>query len=401
MKILTIFGTRPEAIKMVPVVRALAAASGVQSIVCSTGQHQAMLAPLLEMFDITPDYQLDVMQPGQDLNSLSARLFAQLGPVLDAERPDRVLVHGDTTSAGIAAMAAFHQRIPVAHVEAGLRTGNLQQPWPEEMNRRVVDVIGDLLFAPTAGAASNLRNENLAGRIVVTGNTVIDALHLATARIGADPVLRAQLDAQLPFVASSAAAGRKILLVTGHRRENIGRGFSAICAALARLAARPDISIVYPLHLNPQVRGPVLEQLGGLANVHLVAPLDYLPFVRLMQHAHVVLTDSGGVQEEAPALGKPVLVMRDVTERPEAVAAGTVQLVGTGAARIVAGVNALYDQPHHYATFARNINPYGDGHAAARIVAALTGAPFTEFQPAMPPARSLHHRPLQPAPSTT
>jgi UDP-N-acetylglucosamine 2-epimerase (non-hydrolysing) len=385
LKILTIFGTRPEAIKMAPVVRALAAAPGVQSVVCSTGQHQAMLAPLMQLFGITPDYQLDVMQPGQDLNSLSARLFAQLAPVLKAERPDRVLVHGDTTSASIAAMAAFHQQIPVAHVEAGLRTGNLQQPWPEEMNRRVVDVIGDLLFAPTTGAADNLRRERLAGRIIVTGNTVIDALHLAVQRIGADAALRGTLDRQMPFVADSDNQGRRILLVTGHRRENIGPGFSAICAALAKLAERDDISIVYPVHLNPQVRGPVLQQLGGRDNVHLIEPLDYLQFVRLMQHAHVVLTDSGGVQEEAPALGKPVLVMRDVTERPEAVAAGTVQLVGTGTARIVAGVSALFDQPQRYSAFARNLNPYGDGRAAARIVAALTGAPFTEFLPATPP----------------
>ena len=386
---------------MAPVVRALADAPGVQSVLCSTGQHQTMLAPVLQLFGLTPDFQLDVMRPGQGLNSLSARLFAQLGPVLETERPDRVLVHGDTTSAGIAAMAAFHQRIPVAHVEAGLRTGNMQQPWPEEMNRRVVDVIGDLLFAPTAGAAANLRRERLAGRIVVTGNTVIDALHLAVGRIGADAALRAQLDADLPFVTSSDNEGRRILLVTGHRRENIGPGFDAICAALAQLAARPDISIVYPVHLNPQVRGPVLEKLGGLANVHLIAPLDYLPFVRLMQHAHVVLTDSGGVQEEAPALGKPVLVMRDVTERPEAVAAGTVQLVGTSAARIVAGVSALYDQPVRHAAFARNLNPYGDGHAAQRIVAALTGAPYTEFLAATQPARHLPFLSSQPVSTNT
>lgn len=382
MKILSIFGTRPEAIKMAPVVRALAASAGVESVVCVTGQHKSMLDQVMELFGIVASHDLDVMRPSQSLNGLSARLFEKLGPVLEAERPDRVLVHGDTTTATVAAMASFHQRIPVAHVEAGLRTGNLQQPWPEEMNRRVVDVIGDYLFAPTAGSAGNLRNENLAGRIIVTGNTVIDALQLTAGRIDADAALQQRLDRHFPFVAAAQQAGRKLLLVTGHRRENFGAGFDGICLALAELARRDDIEIVYPVHLNPQVLGPVHATLGGLPNVHLIAPLDYLHFVRLMQHAHVVLTDSGGVQEEAPALGKPVLVMRDVTERPEAVASGTVRLVGTDPRRIVATVAELFDDAASHASFARKINPYGDGRSAQRIVSALTGKPFTEFETA-------------------
>lgn len=377
MKILSIFGTRPEAIKMAPVVRALAAADGVEAVICVTGQHKSMLDQVMQLFGIEARHNLDMMQPDQSLNDLSARLFARLGPVLEAERPDRVLVHGDTTTATIAAMAAFHQRIPVAHVEAGLRTGNLGQPWPEEMNRRMIDVIGDYLFAPTAGAAENLRGENLAGRIIVTGNTVIDALHLAVQRIALDAVLRATLDAHFPFLSS----GRKLLLVTGHRRENFGAGFAGICQALATLAQRDDIDIVYPVHLNPHVHEPVHALLGGRPNVHLIAPLDYLHFVRLMQHAHVVLTDSGGVQEEAPALGKPVLVMRDVTERPEAVASGTVRLVGTDAQRIVANVAALFDDDGSHVAFSGRVNPYGDGRAAGRIVSALLGQPFEPFNP--------------------
>ncbi|MRW82860.1 UDP-N-acetylglucosamine 2-epimerase (non-hydrolyzing) [Pseudoduganella sp. FT26W] len=379
MKILSIFGTRPEAIKMAPVVRALASADDIESVVCVTGQHKSMLDQVMHLFDITAQHNLEVMQPEQTLNSLSARLFEKLGPVLEAERPDRVLVHGDTTTAAIAAMAAFHQRIPVAHIEAGLRTGNMQQPWPEEMNRRNIDVMGDYLFAPTAGAAENLRNENLAGRIIVTGNTVIDALQLTVQRIRSDVALQQLLDAEFPFLADARRAGRKLLLVTGHRRENFGAGFAGICQALAQLSERDDIEIVYPVHLNPQVLGPVKAMLSGRDNVHLIAPLDYLHFVRLMQHAHVVLTDSGGVQEEAPALGKPVLVMRDVTERPEAVASGTVRLVGTVPARIVANVAELFDNAAVHAGFARKANPYGDGRSAQRIVAALTGVPFTEF----------------------
>lgn len=394
MKIISLFGTRPEAIKMAPVVRCLERTAGIDSVVCITGQHRSMLRQVMQLFDIHADHDLDVMQPDQTLNGLCARLFAAIGPLLLAERPDMVLVHGDTSTAAIAAMAAFHLKIPVAHVEAGLRTGNLSQPWPEEMNRRVIDVIGETLFAPTAGAAANLRQENLGGRIVVTGNTVIDALHWTVERIAADRALRVSLDRAFPFLPAASAgavagaaagdgaamhSGRKILLVTGHRRENFGTGFADICSALRTLAQRPDILIVFPVHLNPNVRGPVMALLAGLDNVYLTDPQDYLHFVRLMQHASIILTDSGGVQEEAPALGKPVLVMRDVTERPEAVAAGTVQLVGTAPDAIVAAVGSLLERSDLYASFARCVNPYGDGLAAPRIVAALTGAPYTEF----------------------
>lgn len=360
---------------MAPLVLRLAAEPGIDSVVCVTGQHRTMLQQALNLFGIAADRDLDIMAPNQTLNGLSSRLFAAIDAVLDETRPDRVLVHGDTTTATVAAMAAFHRRIPVAHVEAGLRTHDISQPFPEEMNRRVVDVISDFLFAPTRSAKENLQAERLAGRIFVTGNTVIDALHLSTERIKTDDALRAALDAQLPALSPN----KKLLLVTGHRRENFGAGFENICAALLELSRRPDIQIVYPVHLNPNVRGPVLAELSHLSNVHLIDPLDYFQFVRLMQQAHVILTDSGGVQEEAPSLGKPVLVMRDVTERPEAIAAGTVKLVGADAARIVSSVNALYDDQALWRSFALRHNPYGDGHAAERIIAALVGRPFKEF----------------------
>lgn len=377
MKVLSIFGTRPEAVKMAPLARMLAATPGISASICVTGQHRAMLRQVLELFEIQPDYDLDLMQSNQTLNALSARALAALDPVLDALKPDRVLVHGDTTTAMAGALAAFHRGIPVGHVESGLRTQDMSQPWPEEMNRRVVDAISDLLFAPTAGAKANLLHENLAGKIFVTGNTVIDALHLCVQRIEADPQLKASLDQQLP----APQKGRKLLVVTGHRRENFGAGFQQICAALVALAKRSDMQIVYPVHLNPNVQEPVLAALSHLPNVHLIEPLDYFLFVRLMQRAHVILSDSGGVQEEAPALGKPVLVMRDVTERPEAVAAGTVRLVGTDAARIVAEVSRLYDDEQARANFTAcsTGNPYGDGHACKRIVAALLGQTFNDF----------------------
>lgn len=380
MKILSIFGTRPEAIKMAPLAVKLAATPSVQSAVCVTGQHRTMLRQVLELFSVVPDYDLDLMQPDQSLNGLSARAMAALDPVFEEVRPDRVLVHGDTTTAMAAALAAFHRRIPIGHVEAGLRTHDLSQPWPEEMNRRVVDAVSDHLFAPTATAKKHLLRENLGGRILVTGNTVIDALNLVVERIEADAWLREWLDGQLP----APLPGRRLLVVTGHRRENFGAGFRNICAALAALARRPDVQIVYPVHLNPNVRGPVLAELSGLPNVHLIEPLGYFLFVRLMQRAHVILTDSGGVQEEGPAFGVPVLVMRDRTERPEAVAAGTVRLVGTDAARIEAEVARLFDDDAAQAAFgaASAANPYGDGRAAQRIVAALLGQPVAEFAPA-------------------
>ncbi|WP_175626260.1 MULTISPECIES: non-hydrolyzing UDP-N-acetylglucosamine 2-epimerase [Oxalobacteraceae] len=378
MKVLSIFGTRPEAIKMAPLVRTLEQAASIDSVVCITGQHRTMLEQVMSLFDIKAHHDLDVMVPNQSLNSLCSRIFAKLDPILESERPDRVLVHGDTSTAMVAATAAFHRRIPVGHVEAGLRTGDLSQPWPEEMNRRVVDVMSDFLFAPTISSRDNLLRENLAGRIVVTGNTVIDALQLTAQRLDKDASLRARLDAKFPFISPQ----RRVLLVTGHRRENFGDGFAHICEALAELAQRPDIDIVYPVHLNPNVRGPVQQLLSNLPRVHLIEPLDYLEFVRLMQLSHVVLTDSGGVQEEAPSLGKPVLVMRDVTERPEAVAAGTVQLIGTSKKRIVDGVSLLFDDEKKYQQFSNVVNPYGDGHASSRIVRALLGKDFEEFNAA-------------------
>lgn len=360
---------------MAPVVRALAREADIESLVCVTGQHRQMLQQVLDLFDIKADYSLNVMQPDQTLNGLSARLIGLLDPVLEATRPDRILVHGDTTTAMIAALAAFHRRIPVAHVEAGLRTGDLSQPWPEEMNRRYVDVVSDLLLAPTGMAKSNLAAEHLSGRVVVTGNTVIDALRLTVEAIAFDHKLRDRLDAHFPYL----RADKKLLLVTGHRRENFGPGFAEICDALATLSRRPDIQIVYPVHLNPNVQGPVQAALAQLPNIHLIEPLDYLLFVRLMQRAHVILTDSGGVQEEAPSLGKPVLVMRNVTERPEAVAAGTVQLVGTDSTRIVAAVTRLYEDDVVWQHATQRLNPYGDGHAAERIASVLCGREIDEF----------------------
>ncbi len=375
VRILSIFGTRPEAIKMAPLVKQLELDAGIDSIVCVTGQHREMLNQVLDLFKIKPDHDLALMTGNQTLNGLASRLIASLDAVLDAEKPDRVLVHGDTTTASAAALAAFHRQIPVGHVEAGLRTGNMMQPWPEEMNRRVVDVVSDLMFAPTASSRKNLEAESLAGRVIVTGNTVIDALFMTIDRINNDAPLRAELDARMLYIDDV----RPVLLVTGHRRESFGAGFDGICSALAELSERDDVQIVYPVHLNPNVRGPVQDTLGKLPNVHLIEPLDYLGFVRLMQRASIILTDSGGVQEEAPALGKPVLVMRDVTERPEAVAAGTVSLVGTRRESIVKAVADLLDHPESRERFARSANPYGDGQASRRIVSALVGRPFDEF----------------------
>ncbi|MFJ3485738.1 non-hydrolyzing UDP-N-acetylglucosamine 2-epimerase [Pseudomonas sp. NPDC090202] len=380
LKVLSIFGTRPEAIKMAPLVKALAAEPDIDSQVCITGQHQSMLTQVLDMFDIRADYRLDVMTPGQSLNTLTAALYAAIDPVLEQAQPDRVLVHGDTTSAMVAAMSAFHRRIPVAHVEAGLRTGDIHQPWPEEMNRRSIDLVAEHLFTPTAQSRFNVLGERLQGKSIVTGNTVIDALQMTAERIERNRQLRAALDRQFGFLDPQ----RKLLLVTGHRRENFGDGFLDICKALRTLASRDDLQIVYPVHLNPNVLGPVTEHLGELPNVHLIKPLDYLSFVRLMQRAHVVLTDSGGVQEEAPSLGKPVLVMRDVTERPEAVAAGTVRLVGTDPDSIVRGVCALFDDEQLWRRTSQIANPYGDGKACGRIVDALLGRPVQEFVAELP-----------------
>jgi UDP-N-acetylglucosamine 2-epimerase (non-hydrolysing) len=375
LKILSVFGTRSEAIKMAPVVKALEDAPGLESIVCVSGQHRSMLEQVLQLFDIRPRYDLALMMANQTLNGLASRLIFSLDDVLAQERPDYVLVHGDTTTACSAALAAFHRRVRVAHIEAGLRTGDMSSPWPEEMNRRLIDAMSDLLFAPTPRAKANLLTEAHKGRIVVTGNTVIDALHATTARIDADAALRAKLDAQLPKLDEA----KPIVLVTGHRRESFGEGFAAICAALDQLARSGEVQIVYPVHLNPNVRGPARARIGNTPHVHLIEPLDYAAFVRLMQRASIVLTDSRGVQEEAPALGKPVLVMRDVTERPEAVEAGDVRLVGTSTEAIVAGVHALLGENRRGANLPEPASPYGDGLAAERIVAAIMGQPLNEF----------------------
>lgn len=389
IKILSIFGTAPEAIKMAPLVKALAQEPGIDSRICITGPQQSMLQQVLDMFDLKADYSLDVMRPGQTLNSLTAALYAAIDPVLEEMQPDKVLVHGDTTSAMVAAMSAFHRRIPIGHVEAGLRTGDIHQPWPEEMNRRSIDLVSDQLFTPTAESRRNVLGERLQGVSFVTGNTVIDALQMTAQRIDSNQTLRVALDRQFSFLVPE----RKTLLVTGHRREHIGDGFLNICKALRLLAQRNDMQIAYPVPVNPDVPSPVAELLGDLPNVHLIKPLDYLSFVRLMQRAHVILTDSGGVQEQAPSLGKPVLVTRDVTERPEAVAAGTVRLVGTDSNAIVRGVCALFDDEHLYRSASRAANPYGDGRACARIVDALMGRPVHEFVP-----ETLHRR-LEPAES--
>jgi UDP-N-acetylglucosamine 2-epimerase (non-hydrolysing) len=371
MKVLAVFGTRPEAIKMAPLVQALAAADGVQISVCVSGQHREMLDPVLELFAIRPDYDLQIMRPGQTPAGISSAVLSGLEPVLRELQPQLVLVHGDTTTSFAAALAAFYRNIAVGHVEAGLRTGNLAAPWPEEANRRLTTTLAALHFAPTEQARNNLLAEGVnAAAIHVTGNTVIDALLAVNRRLDGDPQLCAAIAAQFAFVRPTA----RLVLITGHRRENVGGGFERICAAIATLAQRfPADDFVYPLHLNPQVREPVQRRLGGLPNVQLIAPQEYLPFVWLMRRAQLILTDSGGIQEEAPALGKPVLVMRETTERPEALAAGTVRLVGTDCATIVAGVSELLSDAAAYRRMAVAQNPYGDGQAAARIVRVLQG----------------------------
>lgn len=367
LKVLCVFGTRPEAIKMAPVVRELEGAPGIVSRVCVTAQHREMLDQVLSLFGITPDYDLNLMKQGQDLTDITAAVLQGLRVVLRDFAPDLVLVHGDTTTTLAASLAAYYERVPVGHVEAGLRTGDILSPWPEEVNRKVAGTIAALHFAPTTRARDNLLRENVApGTIDVTGNTVIDALQHVVARIENGAALRDGLASGFNFDTS-----RRIVLVTGHRRESFGGGFDRICAALARLAARPDVEIVYPVHLNPQVKGPVEHYLGALPNVHLIAPQSYLPFVYLMHRATLILTDSGGVQEEAPSLGKPVLVMRETTERPEAVEAGTVRLVGTDTTKIVATATELLDNTTAYDAMSVAHNPYGDGKAAGRIVAAI------------------------------
>lgn len=363
-RILVIFGTRPEAIKLFPVVHALKADPRFECVVCVSAQHRQMLDQVLEIAGIAPDHDLDVMRPDQTLDALTANLLMGLGKVMDEVRPDRVIVQGDTATAMTGALAAYYRKVPVDHVEAGLRSYNIYHPWPEEVNRRIIGAMASLHFAPTATAAAALINENIdPTRVHVTGNTVIDALHWVSAKIAAEPALAsglAELEARF--------AQRRIIGVTSHRRENFGEGMEQIAEAIRAVAQRPDTAVIFPVHLNPNVRGVMNERLSGLDNVALIEPLDYPHFARLLNIAEIMLTDSGGVQEEAPALGKPVLVMRETTERPEGVEAGTAKLVGTSAATIVTEISTLLDDTAAYEAMARAHNPFGDGHSARRIV---------------------------------
>jgi UDP-N-acetylglucosamine 2-epimerase len=376
LKLLLVFGTRPEAIKMLPVAQALALEPAIQMQIAVTAQHRQMLDQVLELFDVKPDFDLDIMRQAQSLEQITSAALLGLSRVIDEARPDRILVHGDTTTALAGALAGAYRKVPVSHVEAGLRSGNSLQPWPEETNRRVVDAIADQFFAPTRTSRDNLLKENVSPeRIYVTGNTVIDALHTTVRRIDQRPDLAAKLAEQFKFLPPH----RQILLVTGHRRENFGAPFLQLCEAIRDLAQTHPIEVVYPVHLNPNVQAAVRQVLDGIANVHLIAPLDYLPFVYLMRAAHVILTDSGGIQEEAPALGKPVFVMRNVTERPEAVTAGTVRLVGTDRERIFTEVSSVLKDRAAYDRMSLAHNPYGDGQASERIAAVLANRPIAEF----------------------
>ncbi len=379
--VMLVFGTRPEAIKMAPLVKAFECESAsFRTLVCVTGQHRQMLDQVLELFDIHPDYDLNIMKAGQDLYDVTSRVLLGLRDVFRTVRPDVVLVHGDTTTSTAAALAAFYAQIPVGHVEAGLRTHNVYSPWPEEMNRQLTGRMATWHFAPTALSRENLLREDVADEhITVTGNTVIDALYWVVDRIKKDAVLDDSLKTALRasgYDVDRLDAGRRLVLITGHRRENFGEGFLSMCRAIRQLTqSYPDVDFVYPMHLNPNVRRPIHEVFGEdlsqLGNMHFIEPLEYLSFVYLMERSTIVLTDSGGIQEEAPGLGKPVLVMRDTTERPEAVTAGTVKLVGTDYTKIVAEVTTLLDDASAYASMSRAVNPYGDGKACARIVEAL------------------------------
>lgn len=376
-----VFGTRPEAIKMAPLVKEFQKHPDIfETIVCVTGQHRQMLDQVLEIFEIKPDYDLNIMKQGQDLYDVTARVLTGMRDVLKEAQPDVVLVHGDTTTSTASAIAAFYQQIPVGHVEAGLRTHNIYSPWPEEMNRQITGRIAAYDFAPTPLSKSNLLAEGVAeDKIAVTGNTVIDALYMVVDKIKNNANLNKELEAVLKnagYDVNRLADGKKLVLITGHRRENFGEGFISMCRAIKALTEKyPDVDFVYPMHLNPNVRKPIHEVFGenleGLGNMFFIEPLEYLSFVYLMEKANIVLTDSGGIQEEAPGLGKPVLVMRDTTERPEAVDAGTVKLVGTDYDKIVNEVSELLDNQEHYDAMSKAVNPYGDGHACGRIVKAL------------------------------
>lgn len=380
-KIMLVFGTRPEAIKMAPLVKEFQKyPEEFKTIVCVTGQHREMLDQVLQIFDITPDYDLNIMKQGQDLYDVTARVLTGMRDVLKKLQPDVVLVHGDTTTSTASALAAFYQQIPVGHVEAGLRTHNIYSPWPEEMNRLITGRIATYHFSPTPLSRQNLQNEGVVEKFLfVTGNTVIDTLYMVVDKIKNDKSLDIKLEQILKksgYDINRSIKGKKIVLITGHRRENFGNGFISICHAIKRLAKKyPEVDFVYPMHLNPNVRRPIHEVFGenlsGLDNMFFIEPLEYLSFVYLMEKATIVLTDSGGIQEEAPGLGKPVLVMRDTTERPEALEAGTVKLVGTNYEKIVSEVSALLDNQDYYDKMSKAVNPYGDGLACKRIVEIL------------------------------
>lgn len=368
-RILVVFGTRPEAIKMAPLIHALVKEPNIDSRVCVTAQHREMLDQVLQLFEITPNYDLDIMKPKQSLNEVTTNILHGMTSVLEDFKPELVLVHGDTTTTFATSLAAFYQQISIGHIEAGLRTGNIYSPWPEEANRKLTGTLAQYHFAPTSASQANLLKENITkDNIIITGNTVIDALLWVKEKIESNLELENKLESSYSFLDPN----KKLILVTGHRRENFGDGFEQICQALKIIATKhPDIEILYPVHLNPQVQEPVNRLLANTKNIYLIEPQDYLPFVYLMTKAHIILTDSGGIQEEAPSLGKPVLVMRNTTERPEAIKAGTVRLVGTDKDKIISEVESLLTSPKIYQQMSKAHNPYGDGQACSRIISSL------------------------------
>lgn len=372
--ILIVFGTRPEAIKMAPIVHSLKKHENINVKVCVTAQHREMLDQVLSMFDITPDFDFDIMCDGQDLFDVTSKVMLKMRDLLKDISPKIVMLHGDTTTSSAAAMASFYLNVPVAHVEAGLRTHDFRAPFPEEFNRRLTGMVSAIHFAPTEKSRQNLLNEGVEeNNIFVTGNSVIDSLFMALEQMRTKPDLSKQVTETIASHISFNWRSKKYILITGHRRENFGHGFLEICAAIADLAdAYPDLHFVYPVHLNPNVQDPVQDMLSGRSNIHLIEPLDYFPFVELLNNCHIVLTDSGGIQEEAPSLGKPVLVMRDVTERPEALEAGTVKLVGASYENIVGAIKTLMEEDGAYQKMAKAVNPYGDGQACQRIVEQMT-----------------------------
>ena len=388
-KIMLVFGTRPEAIKMAPLVKEFQKhPASFETIVCVTGQHREMLDQVLKIFEIAPDYDLNIMRQGQDLYDVTARVLTGMRDVLNEVKPDVVLVHGDTTTSTAAALAAFYQQIPVGHVEAGLRTRNIYSPWPEEINRQITGRIATYNFSPTPLSERNLLEEKAHGQVYVTGNTVIDALHMVVNKLNSNPALAKEQDGVLlkaGYDVNRLKDGKKLVLITGHRRENFGDGFINMCTAIRDLKDKyQDVDFIYPMHLNPNVRKPIHQVFGkdlsNLGNMFFIEPLQYLEFVYLMEKSTIVLTDSGGIQEEAPGLGKPVLVMRDTTERPEALSSGTVHLVGTDYNKIVNEVSTLLDSEEAYMEMSHAVNPYGDGKACQRIVAALAGNPVSRYE---------------------